>query len=219
MTLSVCVLIVLGLGVPQTDQTPADLDNRNEASRDSSLTMGSVSAPHGKLRWTGAGRLSLFDDGAPFGSWGPDRRGFGLVDLSEVSEVRYAMEGAIRPAVHVAPQTDGPETELGHTEPGPRRGQARLLPGWVEVLSLSAGVALLVVGTALVSFHETCRGDPLEPDPFSCSEIYSNRPQDLITLGTGGTLLVSASVLLAIDEGRMRSARRQGATLMWEVRF
>jgi hypothetical protein len=95
----------------------------------------------------------------------------------------------------------------------------RLLPRWTEVLGLTAGVGLAVVGGVLLSFNGKCRGGGSPSSMEECPDVYDNTAQGYALVGVGAGVFALAGVMLVVDEVRVGRTKAQQAMLTWTFRF
>lgn len=83
----------------------------------------------------------------------------------------------------------------------------RTLPRWASIVGVSVGAGLVGTGAALVAVDRRCP-DLADPRSTPCANILNTDGGGWATLGVGGAMLISAAVILAVDEIRLRRARK-----------
>jgi hypothetical protein len=99
-----------------------------------------------------------------------------------------------------------------------------VLPRWADILLLSAGVAAIGAGAALLAIDGRCPNQSVDPSNPStsvfCPQVYGTKTAGLVTLAAGGAAFLTGTVLLSVDEVRTRNNRRESTvSLAWVMRF
>jgi hypothetical protein len=105
-------------------------------------------------------------------------------------------------------------------EPPPPPPPKRVLPRWAEIGVLAIGVGAAVAGGVLLGLDGKCPGglDPVE-DAADCPELYEGTVSGLIAVGAGSALVLTGTVMLAVDEVRVGKQKGRQAMLTWQMRF
>lgn len=124
--------------------------------------------------------------------------------------LRRALELQPGDAVELAYAVEAPESTaepvaepVELVEPAPRR----ILPRWAAGVGIGVGAGLVGVGGGLVGVDHRCP-DLSDPRTHDCLEILNTDTAGFVLLGVGSAMLVSAAVILVVDEVRARRARK-----------
>ncbi|MFO7561850.1 MAG: hypothetical protein R6X02_04360 [Enhygromyxa sp.] len=112
--------------------------------------------------------------------------------------------------VRVASPDDGTKPES--------KPKARLLPRWADVLLMSAGVAAIGTGAALIGIDHKCT-DLSDARAGQCPQVYLTKTAGIITLAAGSAVFLAGTITLSIDESRVANQRNTQASLVWTLRF
>jgi len=88
----------------------------------------------------------------------------------------------------------------------------RLLPRWLELSSLVAGVGLAAAGGGMLSVDGKCQ--TLTADTETCPQLWESTPASAAMLAIGGGMAVASAILLGIDERRARRAKERRVVLL-----
>jgi hypothetical protein len=100
-----------------------------------------------------------------------------------------------------------------------RDQRIRILPRWVEILSLSAGAGLAIAGGILLSYNGKCQGGGDPSTPEGCPNVYNNTAAGYAMIATGVGVFAIAGPMLAVDEVRVGRAKGRTAMLSWTFKF
>ena len=92
--------------------------------------------------------------------------------------------------------------------PPPPTKVKRLAPRALEISLLAAGLAGVGAGTALLAIDGSCAGAGSRLGAGACPNLYETRTGGISTLTLGASVLITGSILLALDE---RQRRHRGA--------
>jgi hypothetical protein len=132
----------------------------------------------------------------------PLRRAVTIGEPNETVVVRFPPGMATPAAVSTASEEPEPAADAamdrGSSQPG------RLLPRWAEVTGLVVGAVAAGAGATLIGIDGNC----VRPDP--CEDLFKTQEGGIATLAVGGAVMITAAVLLTIDEVRIRKKRAGG---------
>ncbi len=134
------------------------------------------------------------------------------VTLSEggLESVRWGEpEGPV--AVADPPELPAPADEAGRT-------RERLLPRWAEIAGMVVGAAGVGAGAALLTLDGKCPGGGDPSDGEACPDLYETTAPAIASMAVGGALLLSGTILLSVDEVRLRKNER-AAGVSVRIRF
>jgi hypothetical protein len=114
------------------------------------------------------------------------------------------------PVVAPPPVIEPPPVERDVAPPPPKR----MFPIGVEVDGMVLGAGLAIAGGVMLAYDGRCTdGNPATP---TCPKIFESTAGGAISIALGGALLLTSTVLLAIDEGRQHHHRRKYASARFE---
>lgn len=100
-----------------------------------------------------------------------------------------------------------------------RTGGARLLPRWAELTGMAVGAGAIVAGAVLLVKDGRCSDGGSPTGPAACDDLYKTAPAGYALVGVGGLVLASGTVLLSVDEVRVRRSGERSARVQLRIRF
>ena len=95
----------------------------------------------------------------------------------------------------------------------------RLLPRWAELTGLALGVTGVAAGATLVALDGRCQGGGSIDGPDACDNLYNTDIAGFLSLGVGAAFLAGSSIMLTVDELRIRKGRVSSVNFSATFRF
>ena len=108
------------------------------------------------------------------------------------------------------------ETPAGSAVTQPKR----ILPLWAEISVAVIGIGAVVAGGVMLGLDGKCPGglDPVG-DAAQCPEIYEGTVPGLVAVGIGSALVLTGTIVIAVDQVRVGKQRGRQATIGWKMHF